>query len=284
MLKTYLIILLSIISVHLVYSQDEIDRTLYFADLQLSAGNYGLAAKEYQRVLFYTDSVQPEIVIRLAEALYKKGNWQQARNYYNQVIRTAENNIQIIEAKFNVISSFISENMYNKALIELFNIHDSTYQEYQFEVDVLFGICYFGLHDFDESRSYFIHAVQQDEVAIEKIDSVFSSKTINRPNPKVASVLSIILPGLGQLYSGSFYNAANSFLLTESLLVLAIIVAYQYKFIDAVFTVVPWYQRYYLGGVENAERAAEQKRYENRNQAYKAVLDIVAESKATNSK
>jgi tetratricopeptide (TPR) repeat protein len=275
----YQIILLSIISANFTFCQKSIDGMLHFAAKQLEAGNYGLAAKEYQRVMFFTDTVQPDVLINLAEALYKDGNWQQARNYYNQVIRIAENNNQIIESKFNVISSYISENLYNQALVELFNIHDSTYQEYQKDVDILFGICYFGLQNFEESGNYFKYAVKGDERAIAKIDSVFSDKKgLHRPNPKVASVLSIILPGLGQAYSGSFYTAANSFLLTESLLALAIIVAYQYRFIDAIFTVLPWYQRYYLGGVENAEKVAKQKRSENRNHAYKTVLDIVNES------
>lgn len=275
----YQIILLSIISANSVFCQNNIDSTLDFAAKQLSAENYSLAAKEYQRVIFFTDTVQPDILIKLAEALYKTGNWQQARNYYNQVIRIAESNNQIIDAKFNVISSYIAENLYNQALVELFNIHDSTYQEYQTDVDILFAISYFGLQNFEESRNYFTHAVRGDDIAVAKIDSIFSDKKgLHRPNPKMASVLSIVLPGLGQLYSGDYNNAANSFLLTESMLALAIIVGYQYRFIDAIFTFFPWYQRYYLGGVENAERAARQKLSENRNNAYKMILNIVNES------
>ncbi len=279
MLKTYLIISLIIFSNCALYSQIETDSTITFADRQLITGNYSLAAKEYQRTIFFSEKVQPDILLKLAESFYNQGNWQQARDYYNQVIHIAENNNQIIEAKFNVISSYISENNYNKALIELFNIHDSTYIVYKYEVDILFGICYFGLQDFKESKSYFLKTIENDTIAKAKIDSIFSEKKLlYRPSPKIASILSIILPGLGQVYSGNFYEAANSFFLTESILVLAMIVTYQYTFIDAVFTVIPWYQRYYLGGVENAEKIAKQKQDENRNKAYKAILDIIANS------
>ena len=67
----------------------------------------------------------------------------------------------------------------------------------------------------------------------------------------------------------------NSIVLTQSLLALAVFVAYKYGFLDAVMSVIPWYQRYLLGGLDNATLAAINKRAENREQAYLDVLEII---------
>lgn len=277
MWSRFRIILLSIISIS-VSGQNSLDSLMVFADAQYSSGNYHTAAKEYQRIIFLSEKQEPEVVLKLADAQFYCSNWEDARNYYDLTSRLSTNDSIKLVARLKKISSYIAEEKYKEALIDLYNINDSLYKTNSFDIDVLFGICYFGIDDFNKSRQFFISAAGSDSVAAHKIDSVFSIKKLfERPKPAVASFLSIVLPGLGQFYSGHVQEGLNSFFLTETLLIVAVIVAYQYSFIDALMTIIPWYQRYYLGGVEKSKNLAKEKLELNRSIAYKKVLDILQE-------
>jgi tetratricopeptide (TPR) repeat protein len=279
MLKRYRIIIWGIFSVLPINSQNSNDSVLAFADAQYNSGNYKSAVKEYQRVLFYSETQKPEVLLKLANAEFSCNNWVEARNYYDQVFRLSSSDSIKLEANLRKISSFISEKKYIEALIDLFNINDSIYKHNSFDINILFGICYFGLEDFTQSKQYFELAAGKDSIAKFKIESVFVNRRLMySPKQSVASVLSTILPGLGQLYSGHITEGMNSFFLTESIMVVAIIVAYQYSFVDAFFTIVPWYQRYYLGGVSKSKVLANEKLQENRSHAYKSVIDILLAS------
>jgi len=255
------------------------DTLLTFADRQYLAGNYDLAIKEYLRIGFLQEFSDPSIQLRLADSYYRKGDWQTARSYYDQVFRLTEQDSILIHSKLNKISSLVSEEKYKQALIDLYAIHDSIYRKHFFEIDVLFAICYFGIEDFEQSKAYFIHAVGDDAIARTKIDSVFNKKKLfNRPNPAFAYSLSLFVPGLGQIYSGDISDGLNSFFLTESLLILGLVVTFEYSIIDALMSVLPWYQRYYMGGLTNTRELAISQRQKRRSKAYKGILEILMET------
>ena len=67
------------------------------------------------------------------------------------------------------------------------------------------------------------------------------------------------LPGLGQFYAGDIKNGINSLVINALFVGL-----FTYSFvtispIDAYFSVLPWFQRYYKGGYTKAGIIAEQK-------------------------
>ncbi len=55
--------------------------------------------------------------------------------------------------------------------------------------------------------------------------------------------------------------------------------AVKYKFIDAILSIMPWYQRYYQGGFNRAEKMAEKKRSINRSNYFNEILKIISTSK-----
>jgi tetratricopeptide (TPR) repeat protein len=279
MMRKLLTIILIIFSSGKLYSSLSADSLLVFADRQYMAGNYESAVKEYLRISYFRDFSDPTIQLRLANSYYRIGDWATARQYYEQVFRLTGSDSMRIHSKLSKISSLISETKYKQALIDLFNINDSIYQKHHYEIDILFAICYFGLEDFEKSNAYFKHSVGSNMQAQTKIDSIFQSKkAMYKPNPTVAYIFSLIVPGTGQMYSGEWSDGLNSFFLTESLMLLGVIVAVNYSFMDAVFSVVPWFQRYYMGGLNNTWEIALAQRQKNRSGAYKEVLNIVAGS------
>ena len=255
------------------------DSLLLFAENEMNTGNYELAIKELLRINYSQEEPDADILMKLADCYYKKGDWSTARLYYDQVYRIANDDSILTVAKLRKISSLVLETNYKQALIDLYNIHDSLYQKHYIEIDLLFAICHFGLEEFDHSKKYFKHAVGNNVAAQEKIDSIFDvKKMFRRPHPGFAYTLSLIIPGLGQIYSGDIPEGLNSFLLTEAFLVLGLVVTYEYSVIDAIVIALPWYQRYYMGGLSNTWEVAVNKRQSRRSEAYKQILDIIQEA------
>jgi tetratricopeptide (TPR) repeat protein len=272
-----LITILIIFSPIRIFCSTQTDSLLAFADKQYAEGNYNIALKEYLRIGFVQNFSEPSIQLRIANTYYRTGNWPVARYYYDLAFRMAGDDSTRSQSKFSKISSLISEKKYKQALIDLYNINDSIYQKHYVEIDLLFGICFFGLEDFSKSCDYFKHAVNGNEIARAKIDSIFKTKRMfYRPKPAIAYTLSIILPGLGQMYVGDVPQGLNSFFLTESLFLAGLFIAYEYSIIDAIISILPWYQRYFMGGLDNTLELAISKRGKRRATAYKEILDIIS--------
>lgn len=278
-MRKLLIIISIITNTFILKAGYTIDSALYFANSQYNIGNYELALKEYQRASFHGGFTDPYILFKVGNCYLNIGDWESARNYYDQVIRTADNHSILVDAEIKKISSLIQEESYKNALIGLYGVPDSVYQTHSAEIDFLFAITHFGLEDFEASKKYFQKMVPDDTVACARIDSLFNQKKmLYRPNPKVAYALSLIIPGTGQMYSGGVKEGLNSFILNEGLLLLSLFIAYEYSILDAILIVLPWYQRYYMGGLENATEIAEDKRQKRRSSLYKQTLHIIQDS------
>jgi TM2 domain-containing membrane protein YozV len=138
----------------------------------------------------------------------------------------------------------------------------------------LLGITWFNELDFEASRMSFKEALQADDIAEKNaVDSLFYALSkIKHPNPKTAKTLSIFFPGAGQFYAGDIKNGINSLLLTGAFLALGISTAIRYSLVDAFGSVLPWFQRYYMGGYNRAERIAEERLREKQNKIFKGLL------------
>lgn len=90
--------------------------------------------------------------------------------------------------------------------------------------------------------------------------------------------MSMIIPGLGQLYAGDIKNGLNSLILTGGLFSLGIYSAINNGFLDASLSVIPWFQRYYQGGFNKAQIIAKAKIEKKRYQIFNQLLDEVSKT------
>ena len=96
------------------------------------------------------------------------------------------------------------------------------------------------------------------------------------PNPKVAAFLSMVLPSSGQIYCGELKSGINSFLLTGAALTAFTLINIRYSFLDAILGIFPYYQRYYTGGVINAQKMAEKKNKMRKLECIKKLNEIIS--------
>jgi tetratricopeptide (TPR) repeat protein len=254
-----------------------IEETRRFADNMFEAGNLDLALPVYQRIAFFSrPEADPGVLNRIADCFYAGRNLEKALEYYDHSYFAHSDDSLKNEVLFQKINCYIQSHNYNFALIELLGLEDTINQYFARKKDFYLGVTWFGLEDFDKSAAYFerVPGSETDKLLIREI---FSNKRgFSRPNPRLASWLSVFIPGAGQIYTGESLAGINSFVLTGIFIGLGIYMAYAISPVDAIFTALPWFQRYYQGGFQRAADYAKIKRQENRNVAFNKVLDVLA--------
>lgn len=259
------------------YGQDlSPEKLLSRADYLYEHQQYEPAIKEYQRYLFYTGSEDIDVLQKLAGGLFELQYYDLALQYYEQIYYLSDNPAVKFHSRLKEINYHMDQKKYNEALVVLYSVRSDYYESYPEIINFLFAICHYGLEEFERSEEYFLNIAASDSTATQEIKEIFSDKKkFNKPNPKTISILSLFIPGLGQIISGDLKEGLNSFILVEGIGVLAVYVGFRYSIIDAVFTVLPWYQRYLLGGSDKAEKIAIRKRAQNRNEIFHEILEVL---------
>lgn len=279
-----LIIRYLILSVLIIFSQaavqklpaQNLDETIKFADNQFKNNDLTNALKSYQRALFFSDGKETLYLFQqIAEISFLLNDYETAQKYFGLAINQTDNDTLKTELLFNKASCQILNKNYQFALIDLFSVTDTTIMSVK-RLNFYLGTCYFGLEDFSRAGSYFKSCVALEDR--KEIDNLFSKKNLLSPSPKTARILSMIIPGLGQAYSHDVKSGLNSLLLTSGLIALGINISIKFSPVDAVFAILPWYQRYYTGGFGKASEIATRKRQFNRNKVYSRVLKLTEDN------
>ena len=259
------------------------DQTLLFAHEQVQLNNYNAAINAYQRVLFF-DKYQyyPEIYNQLGDCHFEIHNYEKAAEYYDLAYHTLKKDSLKNGVLFKKTASLLLVNNYSFALIELFSLGDTLPEYFEHKKHFYFGITYFGLKQFDLSESHFLQALNDDDTLQKsQLKELFiKNKRIDRVKPKTAKILSMIIPGLGQFYSGDIKNGLNSFFLIGAFAALYINTSINFSILEAYISVFPWYQRYYTGGFKRAEINAKNRIEEKRALVYQELIKTIESTKS----
>ncbi|MGE5355597.1 MAG: hypothetical protein ACM3PT_05100 [Deltaproteobacteria bacterium] len=255
-----------------ILSSQDYYATLQFADQKYLEGNYELALKTYQRLAFFNDSSDPGLFIKVADLAFVHDNFDLAQANYGFAYNQTENDSLKRELIFKKAYCQMLDHKYEFAIIDLLTL-DDTIAETKQRVNFYLGTCYFGLEDFEQSKSYFKECI--DPAHHYELEKLFSKKSLFSPNPKKARIMSTIFPGTGQFYSGYYRDGINSFFLSATLIGIFVNSINTYNPLYAIVTVMPWFQRYYTGGFLKSERLAQIKRQNNRNKTYNRILKLI---------
>jgi tetratricopeptide (TPR) repeat protein len=252
------------------------DETIAFADYQFKSGNSSTALKTYQRALFFSEGRDNLYLFRqIAEISYINNDYESAQKYFGLAYNQSDNDSLKTELLFSKAFCQILNKNFQLAIIDLFSVNDTSWI-IQKRLNFYLATCYFGLEEFNQAKTYFKSCVSMNDSA--ELTELFTRRSLLSPSPKKARIMSMILPGLGQSYSGDFKSGINSLLLTSGLIAMGINIGIRYSPIDAIVAILPWYQRYYTGGYGKAEEIAARKRQLNRNEVYNKILRLIAEN------
>lgn len=246
---------------------------------EFALGNDEAAALALERVIYFgAGKYDAEAFALMGQIALRKAQYREAASWFD---RAAQSDTTENGAYYHTLlkaSSLIQEKEVVLAEIDLLGLPDgmpdSLYRAQQY----LLGIARFVARDFTGSEDYFKNAVGSSDLKrVQQLDSLFDVlRNIKHPNPKTAKLLSILLPGAGQFYAGDIKNGLNSLLLTGGFFALGLAVGVNYSLIDAAASVVPWIQRYYIGGFNRAARIAATKKQEKQDAVYQKILILAA--------
>ena len=254
------------------------EETIAFADHQFKSGNLTTALKTYQRALFFSEGRENLYLFRqIAEISYINNDYESAQKYFGLAYNQSDNDSLKTELLFSKAFCQILDKNFQLAIIDLFSVNDTS-GIIQKRLNFYLATCYFGIEEFSQAKTYFKLCVAiKDSAALREL---FTRRNLLSPSPKKARIMSMILPGLGQFYSGDTKSGLNSLFLTSGLIALGVNISIRYSPADAIFAILPWYQRYYTGGYGKAEEIASRKRQLKRNEVYNKILKLIAENSA----
>ncbi|RYU94775.1 tetratricopeptide repeat protein [Emticicia agri] len=264
-----------------VHSQD-LKQTFDFANELYEKKDFSGAANTYRRVIFFDkkEEYRKRCYKNIADCLYATQSYEEAADYYELAFYQQKTDSTKAEVLFRKLSCFLILGNFEYAEIELVNISDNLTPEQQRRKTFYAAILHFSTEKYADSKKEFLALIDSSNVeARQNIEQLFvKNDKISRLSPKKAKVLSIILPGLGQFYAGDIKNGFNSLLLTGGVVTWGILAAIGSPApLDIFITMVPWFQRYYMGGYKKAEVIAENQKKKRRSKVYNQILDEVSQ-------
>jgi len=257
-------------------SGQSIGDTYTFAEQQYRQGNYGPAVAEFQRVAFFdSENKYTDVYLKIARSFYSLDDFGKAIKNFDIAYRIEENDSAKYEILFGKVLCYFKLNNYFMALNELFAIPENTTAYFFNKRNLFLAISYFGIEDYGNAMQHFCAFLPPEGAS--EILALFEhfEKFRKRFDPDKIQTMSIILPGLGQIYSGNFASGLNSLVLVGGIALLTVYIWQLYGALDALMSMSSWYYRYYSGGHQNAKKFAIDKISHKKEEVYGEVLKVV---------
>lgn len=238
---------------------------------------YEAAVKAYERVIFFDSQqqFQAESYRQLGHCAEALGRYKQADRYLNFAYYLITDPLIQREIQFQQIRVRLLQQDFVGAQEELWVLgaltsgERGTYHLYGF-------VAAFGLGAYDSAQEHIDFFVADSDSLNQVVSELFAQNLkVSKISARKAKVLSIILPGLGQFYAGEVKAGLNSLGLTAGILLLGIQVGLRSSALDAIFSIVPWFTRYYQGGYQRAAEMAIQKQVRRRAEIYQELLGVI---------
>jgi tetratricopeptide (TPR) repeat protein len=251
-----------------------LDQTFGFANQLYEQKSYPNAVEAYKRVLFFDSAAvfSNQVFPKIADCLFKLQKYQESAQYYDLAYFSAHDSVLKNAYVLKKISCFLILKQYDYAEVELLGLDENLALPQKKEKDFNEAVLRFAKGEYDLSEQIFKSLVSDSA----KVDLLFEkNKKVSKISPKKAKIMSMIVPGLGQLYVGDVKNGLNSFVLSVGLFSLGLRSALINNPLDAAISTLPWFQRYYQGGFKKAELIAIARIQEKRYKIYNQLLDEV---------
>lgn len=246
-----------------------LDECILKADSCLAQGNYYQADTLYDRLLVFANAQQQQLIL-------EKSAW--CKIYFSKygeaanLLSMAGNLTTTDSAYFNLLlQKAICQMLDNKndrslkTLTEIRLLTESKY--FTYKSYLLEGIIQAKNFDYQNAKISFEKCgnwlAPSDSVLIFKF--LTNNKKAYKPNPKLAQISSVIVPGLGQMLSFDFKNGINSLVINGLAVGIYLYTANSYGFVLPALFFMPFLPRFYLEGIKLSGTIAKKKSEEINN-------------------
>lgn len=233
--------------------------------------NYDAAITEYKRFLFFhpDDPRVGEVYYNIGLAYRAQGLWTEAVTSFRAATHLATNDEAKSEYQLELAVTLIAAQDYDLAHLELIKVKMRTLPTQLYRRALfLQAVAYVYQFRWEDARE-----ALQNYTTDEKLEVLFEAATdIPLKSARLARVLSSILPGAGQVYTGEWRDGLNALLLNGGLGFLTVDAVLDGYYVDAALFGVFIFWRYYQGNTFRAGQAAEQFNQRESRQAAEAIL------------
>ncbi len=277
--RFYILIISILLCINL--SAQSVSDVVSFADEQFEDGNYSIAAQEYNRALYFGHESVDVIALQIGHCYSRMEDYELASIFYDRAYIQSKSDSIKNEAILGKTFGLLLANKNMQALNELLYFTDQVNNTQQIQMHFLKGIASYGIKSDSASFNEFMTVVELSELSdsskllLEKeFNKVF--KYQKKYNPTRTYIMSGIIPGSGQLSVGAIKDGLNSMALVTGLFFAAFAIIKNYSVLDAIITLFPWIQRYYLGGMDKAKILAEEKIIKERYRSYEKIVELTS--------
>lgn len=247
-----------------------INMVISFGDSLYAKQNFLVAQNEYQRAYFFSNRDKKQMLsTKIADCLMVLKEFGTAKAYCDSALYYSVTVTDSTDSRFRKVMCYILEQNYGYALLKLEELKSDSSENFELRRNFLQGICYFGIEKYDQAFQLFDKAILPTDTLRRSELQLLSDrrKNLKQPSAALATLMSIVVPGSGQLYTGNYFSGFNSIVLLTGLGILG------YHLPAFSIFIAPFLSRYYVGGILHANRFAKEKKKINQ---YHFVQDILA--------
>jgi len=276
--KKYYILIISLLA-GLISNAQSVADVVSFADAQFSEGNYQIAAQEYNRAFYFGYEHVDVVSLQIGHCYSELENYTLAASFYDRAFKYSSSDSIKNESVLGKAFCLLLQNRNLPAIEELFNLSEEPILPQLAQMHYLKGIAYYNLKDDSLAYTEF-YAVLDALGETDSLQSLLSfefdkvHRYQRRYNPTLSYIMSAIIPGSGQIAVGEFKEGINSMVLVAGLAIIAIQIIKSFSYLDAAITLLPWVQRYYMGGMDKAKALAISKIEKKRYLSYQKIINL----------
>ena len=257
-------------------SAQDIEEVINFGNLLFGKSEYIAALNEYQRALFFSGKERKsELSKKIADCYFATHDYESAVSMYDSAYCYSTDDSIRIEFRLQKIQCYLAGGNYGYALLKLEDLETESNEYLTRKIEIYKGVSLYGSGRYEEALRIFSGIIEPDDsLKISRLRQLSGEvKKLPRPNPAIATGLSVLVPGSGQMYAGEFKDGANSALLLSTLFYLGM----NAQILDFA-VVMPFLYRYYMGGIVHANRFAKEKTRQKKYDCYKQLMEIFQET------
>jgi TM2 domain-containing membrane protein YozV len=250
----------------LISDQYQLARDLFLNE------DYFEAVTEFKRLLFFDSggkyAAEAEYYIGLS---YKAGGfYSEAVRYLSNAARKTDVSLLAMNARKELIKTNILRRTTTRALQLIDELEKNPLStEDQAELHLLRGFTYIFANDLNEGIKYFRLAGYNDLAELTK------AAEKEKYSETKARILSVFIPGAGQIYTGRYLNGILSLALNAASIYLTVTAFMDDRIFDGIITANLLWYRFYAGNIYNAGKFAR----ENNQEILSRLLKTLQEYK-----
>ncbi len=252
---------------------------VYLADSanSISASYPSIAEDLYERALYFNQNDSFEFILhnKIAALFVSQNKIQDAAWHYKKAAYINPIPQAILMQSWSCLWNNQPTEAINSLDTALFWDEFDSVQ--RVEAIVILGLAFEKLENINIAIAYYNRLTPMLEASyVNELNSINRQRSnLKLKKPRLAGLLSALVPGLGQLYAGYTKEALNSFALNGTLIAGLVITSVNYTWIDGVLAFGTWLPRYYVGGINLASKLAKQKNLDKKNRLFQERVSLI---------